>query len=190
VVILPDEILENSLGLRQALAVVRQQYGPKIKIGVTTKRSKNVMERILQVNHVADKVDFVVSEQAFGKIDPAIGLIDPLLNYVTARYPDITEPHKQVAIITLDLDHLGPAAPSKAQVFVQEQPQSDNEVFSIANGLFAAVMVIEGHENELAEYDGWVEGQPRTLRTITVEKNFLEQLNRQRKINQLFETAA
>ncbi len=168
VVILPDEILENSLGLRQALAVVRQQYGPKIKIGVTTKRSKNVMERILQVNHVADKVDFVVSEQAFGKIDPAIGLIDPLLNYVTARYPDITEPHKQVAIITLDLDHLGPAAPSKAQVFVQEQPQSDNEVFSIANGLFAAVMVIEGHENELAEYDGWVEGQPRTLRTITV----------------------
>ena len=95
-----------------------------------------------------------------------------------------------MAIITLDLDKLGIEAARKAQVFVQEKPQGPNEVFSVANGLFAAVMTLEGHDNDLIAYDGWVEGKPRTLRTIPVQKNFLDQLNRQREINQMFESAA
>ncbi|MEW6536186.1 MAG: hypothetical protein AB1454_11280 [Candidatus Auribacterota bacterium] len=190
VVLLPEEIVMNSLGLREALAVIRQQYGSRIKLGVLTTKSPAVMQRILQVNNVADKIDFILSEPELGVIDPAIGLIDPIVSAIRSKYPTITDPQREIAIITLDLAKLGPDAISKARVFVQEVPQNENEVFSVANGLFVAVMTIEGHDNELVNYEGWAAGQPGTLRTITVERNFLDQLNRQRKINELFETAA
>lgn len=190
VVLLPDDMINNSLGLREALTVVRQQYGSKIKIGVLTPRTQTGMERVLRVNNISDQVDFIIPEQALGTIKPEIGMIDPILGFIRNKYPDITDPLKQVAVITLELEKLGPDAPKKAQVFVQEKPQSENEVFSVANGLFAAVMTVDGHESELANYQGFVEGKPRTLRTISVERNFLDQLNRQRQINQMFETAA
>lgn len=190
VVLLPDDMINNSLGLREALTVVRQQYGSKIKIGVLTPRTQAGMERVLRVNNIADQVDFVIPEQTLGEVKPEIGMIDPLLGFIKNKYPDITDPLKQVAVITLELEKLGPDAAKKAQIFVQEKPQSENEVFSVANGLFAAVMTVDGHENELVNYHGFVEGKPRTLRTIAVERNFLDQLNRQRQINQMFETAA
>lgn len=191
VVLLPEEMIDNSLGLREAISVIRQQYGQKIKIGVLTTRSEGAMQRILRVNNVADQVDFVipetlVQEQALA----AEGLIDPIVDFITSKYPTVTDPAKQIAVITMDLDQLGPDATNKAQIFVQERPQSDNEVLSAANGLFVAVMTLDGHENEIVAYDGYVDGQVRTLKTIVVERNFLEQLNRQREINRMFETAA
>ena len=188
IILLPDEMIDNSLGLREALTVVRQQYGTQTKIGVLTPKSESALKRLLQVNNIADKIDFVISERELEKV-PA-GLIDPIIDRITARYPQVTDPAKQVAIITLDLDKLGVDAARKAQVFVQEKPQSPNEVFSVANGLFAAVMTLEGHDNDLVTYEGWVEGKPRTLRTIPVQRDFLDQLNRQRQINQMFEAAA
>jgi len=188
IILLPDEMIDNSLGLREALTVVRQQYGTKTKIGVLSPKSESALKRILQVNNIADKIDFVISERELESVPT--GLIDPIIDRITAKYPNVTEPSKQVAIITLDLNKLGVDAARKAQVFVQEKPQGPNEVFSVANGLFAAVMTLEGHDNDLVTYEGWVEGKPRTLRTIPVQRNFLDQLNRQREINQMFEAAA
>lgn len=190
VVLIPSEMLDQSLGLREALTVIRQQYGAKIKVGVLTEGDVASVEKKLKVNNVSDKVDFVVSEKSFDAMESKAGIIDPILSFITNRYPDIENPSEQVAVITLDLDKLGVDAVNKAQIFVQEKPEGPNEVFSVANGLFAAVMTLDGHENDLVAYDGWVPGQPRTLRTIVVEKNFMDQLNRQRQINQIFETAA
>jgi len=190
VVLIPSEMLDNSLGLREALAVVRQQYGTKVKVGVLTEGDTILVERKLKANNVFDQVDFVISEKSFGAVEAGVGIIGPIQTFITNRYPEIEDPAKQVAIITLDLEKLGVGAASKAQIFVQEKPYGPNEVFSVANGLFAAVMTLDGHESDLVAYDGWVPGQPRRLRTIVVEKNFMDQLNRQRQINQLFETSA
>ena len=191
VVLLPEEMIDNSLGLREAISVIRQQYGQKIKIGVLTTRPETAMQRILRVNNVADQVDFIVPESLVKEqVVADKGLIDPIVGYITGKYPSITDPAKQIAVITMDLDSLGPDATKKAQIFVQERPQSENEVLSAANGLFVAVMTLDGHENDIVTYDGFVEGQVRTLKTIVVERNFLEQLNRQRDINRMFETAA
>ncbi|MDX9703161.1 MAG: hypothetical protein RBU23_08975 [Candidatus Auribacterota bacterium] len=190
-VLLPEEMIDNSLGLNEAISVIHQQYGQKVKIGVLTTRPETAMQRILRVNNVADKIDFIVPESLVKEqVIADRGLIDPIVNYITGKYPSITNPAKQIAIITMDIDKLGPDAVRKAQIFVQERPKSENEVLSAANGLFVAVMTIDGHENEIMAYDGYVEGQVRTLKTIVVERNFLEQLNRQREINRMFETAA
>ena len=190
VVLIPSEMLDQSLGLREALTVIRQQYGVKVKVGVLTEGDVASVERKLKVNNVSDQIDFVVSEKSFDAMESKAGIIDPILSFITNKYPEIEDPSKQVAIITLDLNKLGLDAVNKAQIFVQEKPKGANEVFSVANGLFAAVMTLDGHENDLVAYDGWVPGQPRTLRTIVVEKNFMDQLNRQRQINQIFETSA
>ncbi|MCB1195825.1 hypothetical protein KDK77_06545 [bacterium] len=190
VVLLPEELLDDSLGFSDALQIVRQQYGPSVKIGLLAEQSQQTVQRKLQLLKADESIDFIISEKDFKPAEIAGGLIDPVINKIIEEYPEIEDVRKQVAIVTLDMAKLGQGASTKAQVFVQEKPVQENEVISASNALLISSMALFGDIQEIAPFTGGGEGKEHILKPIVVEDNFLEQLNRQRKSARLFEVSA